>query len=154
VIGLPVRQEFLVSASQGTLNRLGLAGLTGLPLEAELAAQRQRTLGKLIQNRTQTRERILEGLSEILPADLDALIRQLDGCGDAAPAEHLPVYLRFRQSLEGGYHRQDILHWLVSCAGCGMCEQTCPKHVPLCTIFSYIREQLAEDLKPAHGYLN
>jgi len=35
-----------------------------------------------------------------------------------------------------------------------MCEQTCPKHVPLCTIFSYIRAQLAEELMPAQGQLN
>ena len=157
VIGLPVRQEFLVSASLGTLERLGLAGLTGLPLETELAAQRQRMLSKLIQNRAQTRERILAGLSEILPADLDALIQQLDSCGECrACLSTCPVCTSEfpKQSLEGGYHRQDVLHWLVSCAGCGMCEQTCPKHVPLCTIFSYIREQLADDLKPAHSYIN
>jgi formate dehydrogenase subunit beta len=157
VIGLPVRQEFLVSATQGTLDRLGLERLTGLPFEPDLAAQRQRTLGKLIQNRLQTREHILEGLSEILPGDLDALIEQLDSCGDCrACLSTCPVCTTEfpRQSLEGGYHRQDVLHWLVSCAGCGMCEQTCPKHIPLCTIFSYIRERLAEDLKPAHSYLN
>jgi len=157
VIGLPVRQEFLVSGQQATLERLGLAGLTGLPLEAELSAQRQRTLGKLIQNRAQTRERILDGLSEILPTDLDALIQQLDSCGDCrACLNTCPVCTAEfpRQTLEGGYQRQDVLHWLVSCAGCGMCEQTCPKHVPLCTIFSYIRAQLAEDLMPAQGRLN
>lgn len=156
VIGLPVRQEFLASASQRRLEQLGLAGLTGLPLEPDLAAQRQRTLGKLIQNRAQTRERILAGLSEILPADLDALIHQLDACGECrACLGTCPVCTTEfpRRSLEGGYQRQDVLHWLVSCAGCGMCEQTCPKHVPLCTIFSYVREKLAEELKPAHGYI-
>jgi ferredoxin len=54
--------------------------------------------------------------------------------------------LRWRISqrgIDGSILRDDILQWMVSCAGCGMCEQVCPTHKPLGTIFAYIREQLA-----------
>jgi Na+-translocating ferredoxin:NAD+ oxidoreductase RnfC subunit len=39
---------------------------------------------------------------------------------------------------------------MISCAGCGMCEQACPNHLPLVTIFNQIREQLIEPLEPIH----
>jgi Fe-S oxidoreductase len=34
------------------------------------------------------------------------------------------------------------MRWLVSCAGCGMCEQSCPNSLPTATIFAHIRRQL------------
>jgi Fe-S oxidoreductase len=37
------------------------------------------------------------------------------------------------------------MRWMLSCAGCGMCEQACTQHLPLSTIFGHIREQLAAE---------
>jgi Na+-translocating ferredoxin:NAD+ oxidoreductase RnfC subunit len=36
----------------------------------------------------------------------------------------------------------------MSCAGCGMCEQTCPHHLPLSAIFHHIKAQLVEPDNP------
>jgi predicted aldo/keto reductase-like oxidoreductase len=42
--------------------------------------------------------------------------------------------------------REDVVNWLLSCAGCGMCEQSCPQHQPLSAVFSHIREQIDAEL--------
>ena len=44
-----------------------------------------------------------------------------------------------------------MIRWLVSCAGCGMCEQACSMQQPLVTIFSLIREKLNEELGYSPG---
>jgi CO dehydrogenase/acetyl-CoA synthase alpha subunit len=47
---------------------------------------------------------------------------------------------------DGRFDRQDVVNWLVDCAGCGMCEQSCPKHLPLSIIFTHVKKQLEETL--------
>ncbi|MBL6966425.1 MAG: 4Fe-4S dicluster domain-containing protein, partial [Anaerolineales bacterium] len=39
----------------------------------------------------------------------------------------------------------EAMRWLISCAGCGMCEQACPQHLPLSIIFNHIQSQLADE---------
>jgi Fe-S oxidoreductase len=51
-----------------------------------------------------------------------------------------------RKTKEGKLVREDVVNWLLSCAGCGMCEQACPQHQPLSAVFSHIREQIEAEL--------
>ena len=46
---------------------------------------------------------------------------------------------------DDNYARADVMRWLISCAGCGICEQSCPDHLPLSSIFGFIREQLKQE---------
>jgi Fe-S oxidoreductase len=47
------------------------------------------------------------------------------------------------------YRREDVASWLASCAGCGMCEQSCPSHLPLSIIFTNVKQKVKEALKDA-----
>jgi len=51
-----------------------------------------------------------------------------------------------RRAKDGKLVREDVVNWLLSCAGCGMCEQSCPQHQPLSAVFSHIREQIEAEL--------
>jgi Fe-S oxidoreductase len=48
------------------------------------------------------------------------------------------------RTAEGHYDRSGVMRWLVSCAGCGMCEQSCPNHLPISAMFAHIRRQLTD----------
>ncbi|MBU2527500.1 MAG: 4Fe-4S dicluster domain-containing protein, partial [Bacteroidetes bacterium] len=98
---------------------------------------------------TRTRERVIRELSETLPADVDSLLEQFDTCGacqtcmDNCPicAIHYP-----RRDGSGRFVKDEIANWLASCAGCGMCEQSCPQHLPLSIIFTHVKQQLQQAL--------
>jgi len=147
IFGLPVRQHMLVEArDQATAMRLGIDALPVVAADPGISAQRERTVAKLVQRHSQTRERVLRGLGELLPSNIETLIRQLQDCAECRECfNNCPICVgEFPQrGIDGSILRDDILQWMVSCAGCGMCEQACPKHKPLGTIFAYIREQLA-----------
>ena len=51
-----------------------------------------------------------------------------------------------RRTKDGRLVREDVANWLLSCAGCGMCEQSCPQHKPLSAVFSHIRKQIEAEL--------
>lgn len=156
VIGLPIRKEFLVSVDDPQMSlELDVEHLCDGVFDPQLWAQRERTLGKLIQRRAHTRERILQELSESMPETLDDLVQQLESCGDCrACLDSCPLCsAEFPQrSREGSYDRLNVLQWLLACAGCGMCEQACPRHLPIRTIFAYIRARLDEMPAPEPGY--
>ncbi len=152
VIGLPVRQHILILARDSDIaGRLQLGTITDGPASASLVNQRQALLGKLSERRSRTRERVIQAIADVLPSDVDALIDQLESCGDCQKClDACPICMvDFPQKGQDNRYRvSDVMRWMVSCAGCGMCEQACPRHKPLSTIFSFIREQLAQE----YGY--
>lgn len=153
VIGLPVRQKIMIEAPE----QVNTALLEGDQIRAvqdqPLFEQREYIIAKLLQRGSRTRQRLADNLDSVLPRDVDALIKQFEGCGecrecfDSCPlcAADYPAKDEF-----GIYRREQVKEWMISCAGCGMCEQTCPNHLPLVTIFNHIREQLIEPLEPIH----
>jgi formate dehydrogenase subunit beta len=161
VFGLPVRQVILVQArDEATAKRLGLQTIDGLRVlrdtraDKALIRQHERTLAKAIERHRSTMERITQGLGEILPQGVDGLIEQLENCGACQACMNVCPICSIhspRREKDGHYQRESVIRWLVSCAGCGMCEQTCPNHLPLGVIFGYIRNKLDEELDYTPG---
>jgi formate dehydrogenase (coenzyme F420) beta subunit len=155
LLGLPVRRYILVQARDvATAERLHLDQITSGEAESELIRQHELALEQLAERRQRRLERVVLNLAEDQPHDLEALILQLEQCGEcqdcllACPicAADFP-----ERGADGHYPPRRMMHWLVSCAGCGMCEQACSAQRPLATIFSLIREKLDEELGYSPG---
>ena len=148
VLGLPVRQYILVQArDQAASERYKLSSITGGKADPELVAQHERLLAKMSQRHQHILETITEGLGSLLMADVEAVITQLRHCGDCQICMNVcPICSvdRPERGADGKFARQDVARWLVSCAGCGMCEQSCPSRLPLTAIFTHLSQQLAE----------
>jgi formate dehydrogenase subunit beta len=149
VLGLPVRQQMLVEARDGAVaERFQLSIVAQGQAETALVAQHEKVLARMAERHHLTMERVTQSLTGVLPADIDALVKQLVGCGacqncmDVCPICSVSYPRRNEDNL---FLRGDVMRWLISCAGCGMCEQSCPNHLPLSTIFGHIRQQLDEE---------
>lgn len=173
VLGLPVRQCLLIEIRDEAMAAQLHLSSAPLPLEmvyspgegvpeplvdaelpaaGKLVAQRQRTVDKLVERRGRARERASLSLAETTTADVEGIIAMLEQCGSCqACMEACPICaVDFpNQDEKGRYVGGDVARWLISCSGCGMCEQACPGLRPLSAIFGYIRDQLAASA----GYL-
>ena len=149
VIGLPVRKSILINAKdKASAERYQLVKHTSRPASDRLIEMHSTMLAKLAERRVRTQERVLLGLGDVLPADVDELILQLKSCGDCSEClNNCPICETAypQRGTDGDYIHQDIVSWLISCAGCGMCEQACPNHQPLAAIFKHLRQQLAAE---------
>ena len=146
VFGLPVRQSMLVNAHDGGVM---LETLTNGLAEDDLVSKREHTLAKISERHVRTRERVLKSLDEDLPADLQELLLQFESCDDCQACMNVCPICSVDQphkDASGRLVREDVVNWLLSCAGCGMCEQSCPQHQPLSAVFSHIREQIDAEL--------
>jgi formate dehydrogenase (coenzyme F420) beta subunit len=146
LLGLPARQFILLELGEGYDSETPLYhNFSAAPAWPDLMSQRDRTLNRMAVRNSQTRERIVGGLVERIPATLEAFARQIDQCHEcqeclaACPICSLH---ELERGEDGRYDRLDLADWLVSCAGCGMCEQACLKNLPLSAIFGVIREEL------------
>jgi formate dehydrogenase (coenzyme F420) beta subunit len=156
VIGLPVRQYVLIQTKEEqTADRYQLSNITSRKADEGMLGQRQKVIWKLAERHNRTRERVVDGLADLIPTGIDALIAQLHQCGacqaclDACPICSVDYP---NSGTDSRYLREDVQRWLVSCAGCGMCEQACVNHLPLSAIFGYIRQQLAQSMEYRPGY--
>jgi len=114
-----------------------------------LIDKREHTLAKISERHVRTRERVLKSLDEELPADLQELLLQFESCGECQACMNVcPICTvdHPRKDESGRLVREDVVNWLLSCAGCGMCEQSCPQHQPLSAVFTHIREQVEAEL--------
>jgi ferredoxin len=150
VIGLPVRQKILLETSE-SIHAANLA--EDVEQNQSLFEQREYIIAKLLDRGSQTRRRLIKNLDSILPRDVDALIHQFAQCGECRECfDSCPLCSAEYPAKDetGHYLRQQVKQWMISCAGCGMCEQACPNHLPLVTIFNQIREQLIDFSEPIH----
>ncbi|MGD8406203.1 MAG: 4Fe-4S dicluster domain-containing protein [Anaerolineales bacterium] len=146
VFGLPVRQFVLVNAHKEGLT---LESMTNGLADDELVSKREHTLGKISERHVRTRERVLKSLDENLPADVQELLLQFESCDECQACMNVcPICTvdQPRKDDTGKLVREDVVSWLLSCAGCGMCEQACPQYQPLSAVFSHIREQVEAEL--------
>ena len=155
VLGLRVRQQILLSFGDPKIAEIiHIEELTNGIADQALISQHERIVSKMCERHQRTMERVNEGLGVLLPADVDAVIRQLESCGDCQNCMDVcPICSVDRpdRNAEGHYEHSDITRWLVSCAGCGMCEQACPNHLPISAIFAHIRQQLAQEWQYVPG---
>jgi formate dehydrogenase subunit beta len=148
VLGLPVRQWIHLSLGDRAeawglqADRLAQTRVTG-----EALLEYERAADNIASRRKATRQRVVETLAEALPRDVETLVEVMAECQDCqrclAACPMCTVSFP-RQDTTGMYVKEDLMNWLVSCSGCGMCEQECPRHLPLTVIFSTIHQQLAE----------
>ncbi len=146
VLGLPVRQNMLVTTPDGHLD---WDALTNGAADETLRLKHDQMLAKIRERGEETRERLLKSMDATLPHNVDDLIEQFqscEACQDCANVCPICAIDHPRRVDDGRYDREDLINWLLSCAGCGMCEQACPKHIPLSTIFAHIRETMAAEL--------
>lgn len=146
VLGLPIRQEMLVSAETGDSDIDKISN--GLASQA-LILKREKMLERISERNQRTRERLIDSLENWMPQDIDTLLDQFLACNACQSCREVCPIASFdtpRQAENGRLLRTDVISWLVSCAGCGMCEQSCPKKLPLLAIFNRIRDQLSSGL--------
>ena len=146
VFGLPVRQSLLVNANN---DNVVLISITDGMANDDMAIKREQMLAKISERHVRTRERVLKSLEEELPANLQELLEQFESCGDCQACINVCPICSVdepRKTAEGKLVREDVVNWMLSCAGCGMCEQSCPQHQPLSAVFSHIREQIDSEL--------
>lgn len=155
ILGLPVRQQMLVELNDPSLEeRYHIETLVDEKAAESLILQHERILSKMNERHQRTMERVNEGLGGLLPEDVDAVIHQLESCGDCQNCMDVcPICSvdRPERFSDGHYDRSGVMRWLVSCAGCGMCEQSCPNHLPISALFAHIRQQLAQEWEYVPG---
>jgi formate dehydrogenase (coenzyme F420) beta subunit len=146
VIGLPVRKQLLIRIpDDATAQRLNLEVITDGSANLDLIAQHEKVVSKMVNYHNHTMHQITQGLDSVLPKDIDTFISQLEDC---APCEVCmdvcPIcsVQRPQKAADGHFVRDEIIRWLIACAGCGMCEQACLSHFPLSAIFRTMREEL------------
>jgi formate dehydrogenase subunit beta len=146
VFGLPVRQSMLVNAKDDSVH---LEPITDGLASNDMVIKREGTLAKISDRHVRTRERVLKSLNEELPADLQELLLQFESCGECQACINVcPICAvdEPRKETDGRLVREDVANWLLSCAGCRMCEQSCPQHQALSAVFAHIREQIDAEL--------
>lgn len=141
-IGLPIEEAFLVSFSNKLSDSLERLDFLTEP-EAQTRETHKLAGRKLIRRNKQTRERLSTGMITDPDLELDSLAEQLATCEDCQSCmASCPVCTN--QGLIPGtlLSRQDIVDWMVSCVGCGMCEDHCKTHAPLVKVFAILRDKL------------
>lgn len=148
VLGLPVRQRIMVSVSKSSIaEALHIDTLVAGKADQGLSLQHESVIVRMCERHQRTMERVILGLGNTIPADVDAVIHQLESCGECQKClDVCPICSvdRPARSADGHYDRMGVMRWLVSCAGCGMCEQACLNHLPTSAIFTHIRHSLDE----------
>lgn len=146
VLGLPVNRVMLVSAKdQALAARLGLEDLVDGPAEGALLVQRRRLSIRLSDRRLRRREALLEALPANLPLTPRDLYEHIAACAPCQKClEVCPVYDGELEARLSGkpFSADEAQIWLVSCVKCGMCEQACPRSLPLTAIHARLSREL------------
>ena len=146
LLGLPVREMMLVSTKDESIDRkLHLHEVTDGLATSKLIAQHDRMIKTIEERRQRIREREIRELSPDLPSTLDGLVSFLLNCQPCQKfMEACPAFVEeLIPAINSGSVSMDLARrWAVSCAECGMCEQACPKEVPLAAIMNRISHEL------------
>ena len=147
IVGLPVRQKMLVSLLNSKAKQMGFLVQETGEMHENLLLQHKLTAEKLIYRNQQTKQRLSEVLVENTNLEIESLVDQLNECGECTTCMDVcPICSTYNLSkdMDGNISREIVADWMISCVGCGMCEQSCSQHKPLAVIFSIINDQLAE----------
>src|SRR5574341_185393 len=142
VLGLPVKQTVLITTKNRDIaKKLRLQELTDGMAPATLVARREATLAVLAGRRRRALDRMVQALATDAPADVENFLEHIANCAPCrACLEACPVYTGdFSPNHNGGAESNLAAgRWLAACVACGMCEDACPRHLPLTAIINRI----------------
>lgn len=143
VLGLPAREFILVSTRDRALSdRLALQDYTDGVAPDFLITQRQRLADQIKERHAATRQEALEHIPSGVPVEADVFLHHLSDCAPCQSClEVCPVYDGELVAYGDGFPAQAMV-WLSSCVKCGMCEQACPRHLPLTAVHSCLCGEL------------
>lgn len=149
LLGLPAKEMLLVSARDDAIARkFHLNEITGGFASPDLRGQHDLMVRTVEERRQRIRERKLRELSPYLPMNPDKLMNFLKECQPCRNCiAACPVYPEeLIPSMDHGAVSGDLARrWLMSCAECGMCEQACPKELPLAAIMNRLSRELKRE---------
>jgi formate dehydrogenase subunit beta len=142
LLGLPVKQMVLITAKDREIARkLRLQELTDGLAPATMVARREATLAVLAGRRRRALDRMVQALADDAPADVEAFLEHIANCAPCKEClEACPVYTGdFSPAGDGDAGlSQAARRWLAACVACGLCEDACPRHLPLMAIINRI----------------
>lgn len=147
LLGLPARTTIVVSSLDSVAERYQLASITDGEASMELIAQHERVRQQVLARRKRARQRLGNALNGDLAMDVDSLTTHLKECEICQTCfAACPIY-EFIIPERKVLTRDEVMAWLLECAGCGMCEAACSDHLPLTRIISQIRLTISEALE-------
>jgi len=153
LLGLQVKETMLVFTKDDSVaQKLELNKITNGPATEELLTQHERMVKNIEERRRHIREHNFLELFPHIPTNLDELTSLLLQCQPCKKCiEACPVHPEEIISAidHGVISRETARNWLMSCAECGMCEQVCPKELPLSAIMSRISRTLNHEMVAA-----
>lgn len=163
VIGVAPDDYLLVIApDEATDERLLLSEVAPTLAEESQVVRREVAVGAVAKKRAKARAEMMEAVPHRF-SDVGSLLSWLSRCtlcGDCLDA--CPLYDgELGGVLGGGTPRAggralvaelvDVSRWLASCAGCGMCEQSCAGSVPLTLVVAALSGRIRDELNYRSG---
>ncbi|MEJ2759944.1 MAG: 4Fe-4S dicluster domain-containing protein, partial [Anaerolineales bacterium] len=145
IIGIPVRQQVVITTYNGMAEQLERSSLSTNFASPELIESHDATAQKLFYRNQKTSTRLKKALTENADLTLESLIDQLNNCEDCqACMEVCPMCTAFdfKRNANNRLDRDTVINWMLSCVGCGMCEQACTQHKPLAALFTVVNQQI------------
>jgi formate dehydrogenase subunit beta len=150
VIGLPARQYLVVTLKNNlAFDRLQVDDFSDIRMKSESTRQREWMLAKIVDRNGGVRDRVKNALTDLLPTDIEGMLSYFNTCGECNNCLNAcPLIQSIVPKIEktGNVSKEELIQWIISCSGCGMCEQSCPNHYPLNAIFYYLKELLNEPI--------
>lgn len=150
IIGLPSIQVMLIILeNEKLIERIDLSKIGHSPAEQTLLNQRERLLETVIQRHHSVQTRMIDNLQAEFPntlSELKELLEKCSPCRDCLEACAIYRCLTAFSNSEKLIDTNLMEHWICSCVSCGMCEQACPRNLPLPTIILNIREKLLREI--------
>ncbi len=145
VLGLPIRKHITITLTNGLSETIDFGSITSGEAPEKVVGQRDEIIHKMVHRSRVFRQRVTHALDDVLPADIDELVEHFYECGECTDCmDNCPICEMSapHKAADGRYQPEDLADWVLSCVGCGMCEQACEQHTALHLIFGRVREVL------------
>ena len=158
VFGLPVRQVILITMDGMDKNlKIDFGNLVYEKTEQIHIEQHIKTTSRIIERNSNKFLRLARDLEQILPGNLNELTAQFRDCINCLEIRVIcPICNLILQKTKNSRNitQHEMIRWLVTCSGCGMCESICPEHHSMNLIFKFIRSHLEDESHPPFPYIS